>query len=160
MTCNCSGKISFQDIPALGTVLQLCPRGQSRGEGELSCAADHAMCHGPQGPIGLLGHQCTLLTHGHPVVNHWSTVGQLLVNRWLLWLLGHSAGLWSTRGQLLVNHWSTGTTLAFIAAWVHSWFVVNLWPTVGQPLVNWDSTGTALGHHWDTTGLCGHRGTL
>lgn len=98
--------------------------------------------------------------HSRPVVNHWSTVGQLLVNRWLLWLLGHSAGLWSTRGQLLVNHWSTGTTLAFIAAWVHSWFVVNLWPTVGQPLVNWDSTGTPLRHHWDTPGLCGHQGTL
>ena len=98
--------------------------------------------------------------HSQLVVNCWSTVGQLLVNSWLLWLLGHSAGLWSTRGQLLVNHWSTRTTLAFIAAWVHSWFVVNLWPTVGQPLVNWDSTGTPLRHHWDTTGLRGHRGTL
>lgn len=58
------------------------PLGQSRGGEHLSCTANHALCHGPQGPIGLLGHQCSLLTHSYPVVKHWSTVGQSLPNCW------------------------------------------------------------------------------
>ena len=36
--------------------------------------------------IGYCGYQEALLAHGHPATNGWSTLGQLVGHRWLLWL--------------------------------------------------------------------------
>ena len=47
------------------------PGAEQRGAAP-PCPAGRALCNAPWGPIGLLGHEGTLLAHGQLLANHWS----------------------------------------------------------------------------------------
>ena len=134
--------------------------GQSRGEQHLPHPAGCTLGNAPQGPIGPLGHQGSLLA---PLANcwpttdePWSTAGRLLVNQATLTLL---AVLWAMHPR--VPRASLGTR-------AHCCLVVNHWPTVGQPLVNhsqllvncWSTVGLPLANCWATVGQPGPSLTL
>ena len=57
--------------------------------------------------IALFGHQGTRLPHGPLLVNHCSTISQLLVFLATRAHCCHMGNHWSTTDELLVNYWST-----------------------------------------------------
>ena len=57
--------------------------------------------------VGYCGYQPTLLAHGHPATNGWSTPGQLVGHHWPSGPPRGTAGSCSPCGQWLVNSWST-----------------------------------------------------